>query len=137
MRYLLHRFLQRLRLLPADPYLFALQEQQAAYVRDLAAYEERAPDLALYDLIQDGMQQRLMAQETWQHWDSLSPREKEVAGLICLEYTNRAIANRLVISMDTVRTHVRNILFKFNLHSKGELRVVLADWDFSAWESSA
>jgi DNA-binding CsgD family transcriptional regulator len=136
MRYLLHRFLQRMHLLPSDPFLFALQEQQAAYVRDLAAYEKCAPDLVLYDLIQDGMRQRLMAQETWQNWDSLSPREKEVAGLVCLEYTNRAIANRLVISMDTVRTHVRNILFKFNLHSKGELRVVLADWDFSAWENN-
>jgi DNA-binding CsgD family transcriptional regulator len=56
--------------------------------------------------------------------------------LVCLDYTNRDIANRLVISIDTARSHVRNILYKFNLHSKGELRVVLADWDFSAWEKS-
>lgn len=134
MRYLLQRLMQRLHLLPSDPYLFPLQEDQAAYVHDLAAYEGRAPDLVLRDLVRDGMQQRLMAQETWQQWDYLSPREKEVAGLVCLDHTNREIASRLVISLDTVRTHVRNILYKFNLHSKGELRMVLADWDFSAWQ---
>lgn len=136
MRFLLHRLLQRLHLLPSDPYLFALNEEQAAYVVDLAAFEGRAPDLVLHDLLRDGMQMRLMSQETWQRWDSLSPREKEVTGLVCLDYTNRDIANRLVISIDTARSHVRNILYKFNLHSKGELRVVLADWDFSAWEKS-
>jgi hypothetical protein len=28
---------------------------------------------------------------------------------------------------------VRNVLAKFNLRSKSELRKILEDWDFSAW----
>ena len=133
MRFLLHRLMQRLHLLPADPYLFALEEDQAAYVHDLADYERRAPDVVLRDLVRDGMQQRLMQQETWIQWELLSPREKQVAALVCLNYTNRQIAAHLVVTMDTARTHVRNVLNKFNLHSKGELRIVLEGWDFNDW----
>ena len=65
---------------------------------------------------------------------SLTPREQDVAALACLGYTNRQIAARLGISPDTVKTHVRNLLHKFELHSKDELRSLLQDWDFSAWE---
>jgi len=125
--------MQRLHLLPADPYLFALEEDQAAHVNDLADYERRAPDAVLRDLVRDGMQQRLMQQETWIQWEYLSPREKQVAALVCLNYTNRQIAAHLVVTMDTARTHVRNVLNKFNLHSKGELRIVLEGWDFNDW----
>jgi hypothetical protein len=28
---------------------------------------------------------------------------------------------------------VRNILIKYQLHSKTELRIALEDWDFSEW----
>jgi hypothetical protein len=34
----------------------------------------------------------------------------------------------------TIKTHVTNALIKFDLHSKGELRLALDEWDFSAWE---
>jgi len=34
----------------------------------------------------------------------------------------------------TVKTHMANVLRKFDLHSKIELRMALSDWDFSAWE---
>jgi DNA-binding CsgD family transcriptional regulator len=50
-----------------------------------------------------------------------------------LNFTNRQIAARLMITPDTAKTHVRNVLRKFDLHSKAELRRALADWDFSAW----
>jgi DNA-binding CsgD family transcriptional regulator len=50
-----------------------------------------------------------------------------------LNFTNRQIAARLQITPETVKTHVRNVLHKFDLHSKAELRRSLADWDFSAW----
>ncbi|MGW8250801.1 MAG: LuxR C-terminal-related transcriptional regulator, partial [Anaerolineales bacterium] len=39
----------------------------------------------------------------------------------------------LMISPETVKTHIRNVLSKFKLHSKHELRENLIDWDFSAW----
>jgi two-component system nitrate/nitrite response regulator NarL len=67
-------------------------------------------------------------------WERLTPRERQVAALICQEnggksYTNPQIANHLGISRETVKIHVRNILYKFNLHSKVELRRTLSGWD--------
>jgi DNA-binding CsgD family transcriptional regulator len=43
------------------------------------------------------------------------------------------MASHLDISVETVKTHVANTLRKFDLHSKADLRVSLAGWDFSAW----
>jgi DNA-binding NarL/FixJ family response regulator len=56
-----------------------------------------------------------------------------VSALTCLKFTNAEIAEYLTISPETVKTHIRNVLSKFNLHSKNELRQNLSDWDFSAW----
>jgi DNA-binding CsgD family transcriptional regulator len=51
-----------------------------------------------------------------------------------LNYTNRQIAACLQISPWTVTTHTRNVLSRFNLHTKKELRRALASWDFTAWQ---
>ena len=37
-------------------------------------------------------------------WDELQPRGREVTALVCLGYTNQEIAQRLTISINTVRT---------------------------------
>ncbi len=50
--------------------------------------------------------------------ESLSPREREVLSLVGLGYSNRAIAEALVISERTARTHVSSILFKLDLASR-------------------
>ncbi len=67
------------------------------------------------------------------NWESLSPREQDVTALSCLGFTNRQIAARLSLSPETIKTHVRNVLSKFGINSKSELRHILAGWDFSAW----
>jgi DNA-binding CsgD family transcriptional regulator len=38
-----------------------------------------------------------------------------------------------VVSVNTVRTHVRHVLYKFNAKSKRELQRELHHWDFSTW----
>ena len=63
-------------------------------------------------------------------WRALTPREQEVAALICTRHTNGEIARRLGISIATVKTHIRNILRKFNLNSKDQLRQYFDGWDF-------
>jgi two-component system, NarL family, response regulator LiaR len=50
--------------------------------------------------------------------DPLTPREVEVLRLIAQGYDNQAIADTLVISETTVRTHVSNILSKLHLASR-------------------
>lgn len=99
--------------------------------RERCSEEELAEELLYYALAQ-----RDAAEENLERWHDLTPREQQVAALTCINYTNRQIAVRLVISPETVKTHVRNILAKFNLHSKAELRHILSDWDFSAWHGA-
>lgn len=52
--------------------------------------------------------------------DPLSPREREVLGLIAQGMTNREIADQLVISEHTARNHVTNILDKLGLSRRAE-----------------
>lgn len=51
----------------------------------------------------------------------LTAREREVTGLIGEGLANKAIALRLGVADDTVKTHVRNILEKLALHSRLEI----------------
>jgi two-component system response regulator NreC len=53
--------------------------------------------------------------------DVLTPREREVLTYIAEGYTNREIAEELVISHKTVDRHRENIMRKLNLHSRVEL----------------
>ena len=131
---LLHRLLANLGLQPPESRIFAVDEEMADYLQAVSEHEQRPVSDVLTDLLASGVEQRNMAEEEWQRWLSLSPREKQVAALVCLDYTNKEIAARLVIAPDTAKTHVRNVLYKFNLHSRSELRVYLENWDFSAWE---
>ena len=48
----------------------------------------------------------------------LTPREREVLGLLARGLTNRAIAERLLVSEHTVHRHVTNILRKLELSSR-------------------
>ena len=68
-----------------------------------------------------------------QRWQELTPRERQVAALACMGYTNDEIGSCLVISVNTVRTHMRAILEKYQVSSKAALRVQLAGWDFAGW----
>jgi len=65
------------------------------------------------------------------NWESLSERQQEVAALACLGKTNAEIATRLDISLETVKTHMKVILRKFNVRGRHQLRYILRKWDFS------
>jgi DNA-binding CsgD family transcriptional regulator len=134
LREMLERLLRQLDLIPGDRRIFALDEQLAEYVHALAERERRPPGEVAADLLASGMAQRDLAEEVWRRWQTLTPREQQVAALVCLDYTNRQIAGRLDLAVDTVKTHVRNAEHKLDLRSKAELRAMFAGWDFSAWE---
>ena len=51
----------------------------------------------------------------------LTPREKEVCGLLAFGYTNAEVAEKLFISDRTVETHRGNIMAKLELKSRAEL----------------
>jgi DNA-binding NarL/FixJ family response regulator len=131
---LLERLLRALGYVRSERLSFQLDQALARSLQELSEQEQRPPEAVAADLLSFALEQRQAADENLARWRSLTPREQQVAALACLDYTNRQIAARLVISPETVKTHVRNLLRKFELGSKVELRQALAEWDFSAWE---
>jgi len=69
-----------------------------------------------------------------QKWEELSERQKEVAALACLNYTNAEIAEKLNISFETVKSHIKEILRKFNVRGRHQLAYMLRRWDFSDFD---
>jgi len=104
-------------------------------VRNLSAREGYQPDEMILILLDQAVKDRRLKDRAHRSWDALSPREKQVAALVCTGLTGRQIAASLVVSPETIKTHVRHILRKFNLSSRRELCRLLADWDFSPWLS--
>jgi two-component system NarL family response regulator len=51
---------------------------------------------------------------------TLSAREREVLGLLASGHSNRRIAEECYLSLNTIRTHVQNVLVKLGVHSKLE-----------------
>ncbi len=55
-----------------------------------------------------------------QRYTDLTEREREVLGLLAEGLSNAAIAERLVVSVHTVRNHIANLSTKLGAHSKLE-----------------
>ncbi len=118
----------------SKPRSFELDTTLQSRLVDLAKQEHRSPRDLEADLIEAGLAQRSLQEQWVRRWQSLSAREQQVTALTCLGCTNAEISARLYISVHTVKAHLRNILVKFELHGKAELKKALEKWDFSEWE---
>ncbi len=113
---------------------FTLDVHTLRSLQFIAEQEQRSPEEIASRILDDALQNHLAQGENWQRWESLTPREQEIAALICLNYTTRQIASKLLISPATVKTHVEHLLFKFDVPDRAHLRLLLTEWDFSAWD---
>lgn len=52
--------------------------------------------------------------------EKLSPRELEILNLIAPGFSNKEIASRLGISIESIRWHLKNIYHKLHVHSRTE-----------------
>ncbi len=66
--------------------------------------------------------------------DKLSPREKEIIGLLARGSSNKLIALTLNVAESTVKIHVQNILKKLNLSSRVQAAVYAVE---HGWASKA
>jgi DNA-binding CsgD family transcriptional regulator len=108
----------------------------ASFLHEIASQEQRKVEDVANDLLHFAMTEQQKDEEKLALWERLSPREKQVAALACLGHTNPEIGKLMVISTNTVKTHMRNLLEKVNVSSKAELRELFAGWEFEAWLKS-
>jgi DNA-binding NarL/FixJ family response regulator len=100
----------------------------AAAVRRAAEGEILMPARQLAALLTRRREQARRQAERSRRWDSLTPRERQILGLMAEGMDNREIAVRLGVSYATVRSHVRHVLSKLGARSKLEAVVRAADW---------
>jgi DNA-binding CsgD family transcriptional regulator len=115
---------------------FDLDEEVIRAVRELAEREQRPEGEVASALLAFALEHRDAAEENLRNWQTLSAREQQVVAMVCKNFTNQQIAERLFISPETVKSHIRNSARKLGLRTKLELRQALVDWDFSAWSDN-
>jgi DNA-binding CsgD family transcriptional regulator len=69
----------------------------------------------------------MLPDDTFFEQYNISAREKDVIALIVQGHSNQQIGDDLRISLNTVKTHVRNIYQKFEINSRQELLALLSD----------
>ncbi|HOK71559.1 MAG TPA: helix-turn-helix transcriptional regulator [Bacillota bacterium] len=82
--------------------------------------------LAEYDVELSSIEER--------EFPRLTPTETEVMNLLAQGKTNRAIAEEMFISINTVKTHIRSIYQKLGVHTRGSaVRLAVAAGLLDSW----
>ena len=87
-------------------------------VRVVAAGEALLAPAVTRRLIAEFARQRPRVRPTPERLSELTPRETEVLRLVAEGLSNLEIADRLVLSDETVKTHVSRVLFKLGLRDR-------------------
>ena len=86
-------------------------EEVVSAVRRVSAGEMLISSATLAALIEEKGEQTHLV-------DTLTPREREVLRLMAQGLDNRALAKQLGVEYGTVRSHVRNLIAKLEVHNK-------------------
>ena len=54
-------------------------------------------------------------------WDSLTPAEEKVVGLVAEGLSNQAVADSLFVSLATVKTHLTHVFQKLDVRNRTQL----------------
>ena len=118
----------------SGPRMYEISESLQVTLSTIARHEGRPEHELLPDILAAGLSQYVSKDKLWKKWESLSAREREVAALACLGYTNREIGKRLSISPETVKVRLQRAMLKFGVNTRSQLRMLLEEWDFSQWD---
>lgn len=130
--------IERLRTRPAPgpaEVSIKLGPELSSQLRRAALARGRAPSLLARELLVAGLEQAERRAQAQHVLHALTARQQEVTKLIARGLTNRQIAAALVVSPETVKTHIRHILERFGASSKADLRVLLLDLKVRWWEA--
>jgi RNA polymerase sigma factor (sigma-70 family) len=114
--------------------IFETNTELSAQLWLAARLQDIAPEALVGELLMRGLEQEAFRAQAEAALTTLTPREREIAWLTAQGRTNRQIAENLVISPETVKTHVRHVLDKFNVGSKAELRLLFVDLGVRWWD---
>jgi DNA-binding NarL/FixJ family response regulator len=89
-------------------------------IRTLARGEQFIPPTMLGGVIERMVRRHAEREEALRLTARLTRREREVLALIARGFNYDAIAQALVISPETARTHIQNVLGKLGVHSRLE-----------------
>jgi DNA-binding CsgD family transcriptional regulator len=109
----------------------ALREAAAA-AAEAAAHASSVADLldealaVLADAAPASVHGRSLAVASQPETESVSPREREVLALVAEGRSNKAIAEALYVSPNTVKTHVASLLSKLHADSRVQLAAIAA-----------
>lgn len=95
-------------------------------VRSLAKGVATVEPALLGALLRHVVDRRRVEREARQDLEVLTARETQVFALLAQGLDSGQIADRLFISVQTVRTHTRRIMGKLDLHSRSELVALAA-----------
>ena len=113
---------------------YDVDRDMAVYLEHLALEQDRDPEQVAKEILAEGIARHMQSEHNIGIWERLSPREQQVLALVCLEYTNKEIGDKLFISPDTVKSHITRILRKLDVSNRVEIQYLLEDWDFSDWD---
>jgi len=95
-------------------------DELVTVVRGVCAGHSWFPPPMLGEILRELREDVRKAREDSNPLDLLSPRERDVLACMMDGRHGRQIAEQLMISVDTVRTHTRSIFSKLEVHSKLE-----------------
>ncbi len=107
--------------------VFQTSQEAGRMLRALARQRGQPPEALASEFLLHGLEREARRAEVEAGLAALTPRQRQVAWRAVRGQTNRQIARALVISPETVKTHLARVLGRFDVHSKAELRLLLLD----------
>jgi DNA-binding NarL/FixJ family response regulator len=105
--------------------ILTLSEDLVRALQDLANWEKRQEIAMAAELVRLALENSQPQRDLLFAFASLTERERELAALVVRGSTYAQISRQMSISMQTVKSHLRNIRRKMGVRSNAELRSAL------------
>ena len=112
---------------------FSVPVELFGMIQSLSTREGISPCELVARLVSQADRLRRTADSVQGRWESLTPREQQVVFLVCEGYSNAEVGEKLGISPETVKIHLRRAMEKLELHNRYRLQEALEGFDFTPW----